>query len=391
MSEFQSDPLIEKLFQIIRKEFHLGMREYLAALDAVSFVTSSGSTREDSEKVRESADLDLQTLRMVLQLIWCHSRSQQDRFGEIWDQIVPFYQKDVADKGDTTARERASLSRLIEPIQPQWPVAPPPPDVPKAVKQPLPVETTPEPKSDFDLAPLPIRAPTIPEEVEISTDLEAYWPISRRSMGYFWRYLRRPRSDGPMNVLDLSATVEYAAKRGVFLGPLYRRSEVNYAHLMLFIDQEGSMMPLHRFTRDLVETAQEDSTLEKLEIYYFYNVPDTHLYEDAALSKPVPLDHALMHCDSDTSVLIVSDAGAARGQRQMRRFRETTMFLAHLKRRTNLIGWLNPMPLNRWSNTTAGLVARMVPMAQMDEEGFSQIIDIIRGQFSAGQTVGEVR
>ena len=209
-------------------------------------------------------------------------------------------------------------------------------------------------------------------------------------MSYFWRYLRRPRADGPLDVLDLRQTVELAAQRGIFLEAVYRRREVNHAHLVLFIDREGSMMPLHRFTRDIVETAQADKTLfERLGVYYFYNVPGTHVYEDSALSKPVLLSQILEHFDNDTSVLIVSDAGAARGQRQMRRLRETARFIALLKQRTTLIGWLNPMPRDRWADTTAGLLRRLVPMAQMDGNGFSYLIDVVRGQPLAETSTGQ--
>jgi uncharacterized protein len=359
MSEFQPEVIIESLFKLIRRDFKLGMQEYLAALDAVR--GGFGSQ-------------DLPTLRSTLELLWCHSRAQQKRLNELWESVVQANQRDLIDRNKDSQNSVESIETPEKS----------PEVLPTNQSNSPPVETTPEPETNFQLAPLPVRAPVSPLEMDTATDLEAYWPVTRRSMGYFWRYLRRPRADGPMDVLDLRATVEQAAQMGVFLGPVYRRREVNHAHLMLFIDQQGSMTPLHRFTRDVVETAQDDSTLEQLGIYYFYNVPGTHVYQDSALAKKILLSQVLMHCDSDTSVVIISDAGAARGQRQMRRFRETTMFIAQLKQRTNLIGWLNPMPKGRWANTTAGLLARLVPMAQMDDDGFSYLIDIVRGQSLAG-------
>jgi uncharacterized protein len=359
MSNFQPEVIVESLFKLVRRDFKLGMQEYLAALDAVR--GGFGSQ-------------DLPTLRSTLELLWCHSRAQQKRLDELWERVVPVNQRERMDEERDPLDSAAPMDRSEEL----------PEVLPTNEAKPLPVATTPEPETNFHLAPLPVRAPVSPLEMDTATDLEAYWLVTRRSMGYFWRYLRRPRADGPMDVLDLRETVEQAAQMGVFLGPVYRRREVNHAHLMLFIDQEGSMTPLHRFTRDVVETAQDDSTLDQLGIYYFYNVPGTHVYQDSALAKPILLSQVLMHCDSDTSVIIISDAGSARGQRQMRRFRETTMFIAQLKQRTNLIGWLNPMPKGRWANTTAGSLARLVPMAQMNDDGFSHLIDIVRGQSLAG-------
>ncbi len=169
----------------------------------------------------------------------------------------------------------------------------------------------------------------IPADTEDFPEVINYWPVSRRSMAYNWRYLQRPVADGPADVLDVQATVEQSVRQGFFLAPVYRRREVNHAQVLLFVDQEGSMTPLHHFTRDLVDTAQDSSLeKEKVEVYYFHNVPDSIVYRDAHLTAPVPLEQALAECDVDTSVLIVSDAGAARGYRRMARIGATTEFLA---------------------------------------------------------------
>src|SRR4029079_2667770 len=127
----------------------------------------------------------------------------------------------------------------------------------------------------------------------------------------------------------------------------------------------------HRITRDLVETARYDITLddEQTEVYYFHNTPASSLYLDQYLTIPVPVDQALGQWNGDTSVLIVSDAGAARGRRRLERIRSTTEFLARLKLRTTLLAWLNPMPQDRWPGTSAQIIAHLIPMFQMDDDG----------------------
>ena len=52
----------------------------------------------------------------------------------------------------------------------------------------------------------------------------------------------------------------------------------NHAHLLLIIDQEGSMTPFHPFVRDIVNTVQESSI--KVETFYFHNTPVEYLYQD---------------------------------------------------------------------------------------------------------------
>jgi uncharacterized protein with von Willebrand factor type A (vWA) domain len=183
-------------------------------------------------------------------------------------------------------------------------------------------------------------------------------------------------------VLDVDATIEQATRQGFYLAPVYRRQERNNAHLLLLLDQNGSMNPFHRFTRDLVETALYESSLqpEKVDIFYFHNVPAASVYKDLYLTEPVALQTVLSTCDNQTSILIVSDAGAARGYRELKRIRATTSFLFKLKQYSSLIAWLNPMPEERWIGSSAEIIANLVPMYQMDNNGLSNAIDIVRGQ-----------
>jgi uncharacterized protein with von Willebrand factor type A (vWA) domain len=56
-------------------------------------------------------------------------------------------------------------------------------------------------------------------------------------------------------------------------------------------------------------------------------------------------------------LLVVSDAGSARGYLNRRRALQTAAFLAEARRLFPTIVWLNPMPRARWAGTTAALVA----------------------------------
>jgi uncharacterized protein with von Willebrand factor type A (vWA) domain len=211
-------------------------------------------------------------------------------------------------------------------------------------------------------------------------ELRTYWPVSRRSMVYTWRYLRRPVKDGPRDVLNIEATVEHSARQGFFLQSVYERRENNYAHLIMLVDQGGSMMPFHRFTRDLVDTAGNESSLERVDIAYFHNVPPANVFRNPHLTEQLPLDELLAGGSTDSSILVVSDAGAARGYRNINRIRATTDFLVNIKSLTTLIAWLNPMPKPRWSGTSAQFIERLVPMFPMDDDGFSNAVDVLRGQ-----------
>ncbi|MGK7942200.1 MAG: hypothetical protein AB4062_18995 [Crocosphaera sp.] len=203
-------------------------------------------------------------------------------------------------------------------------------------------------------------------------------------MVYNWRYLRCLIADGPEDVLDVEATIKQTADQGFFLAPVFQRQKRNYAHLLLLIDQNGSMTPFHHFTRDLVETAKYESSLnpERVDVAYFHNIPSDYVYQDIYLTKPIPLLEVMAKCDSNSSILIVSDVGAARGYLRLPRIREMTRVLRQFQRYTKAIALLNPMPPQRWIGSSAQVLQYLIPMFPLDDQGLSQAIDVVRGAVS---------
>jgi len=357
MSTFDPNDYVLRAFLKLRSSgFQLGLSEYMAAIRAIE-----GGFGEDPNALAES-----------LKLIWCHSLAEQSYFEPIWESI----------QGQVGAQKRRKPPfPNSEKPQPQSQ----PQSQPQAVQEvepPPPQEKLPEKRPEPELASLPIQAPYMLTGVEERSTPQAYYPISRRSMLYSWRYLRRPVVDGARDLLDIEATIQQVTRQGFYLSPVYVRRERNQARLLLLLDQNGSMTPFHHFTRDLVETAQQESSFkpENVEAFYFQNMPAVSLYRDPYLTKATLLTAVLSSCDQETSVLIVSDAGAARGYRTQERVRGTARFLYQLKRHTSLIAWLNPMSAQRWIGSSAEIIANSVPMFQMDNNGLGNAIDVIRGQ-----------
>lgn len=357
MSEYDPKAVLLDLFIHLRRSgFELGIDELLAAYQAVD----SGWGMDSPEALRE-----------LIQLLWCSAPQELLEVDQLYDELL--------------ATGLQSAKPPPQHKQPTQPPALPPGPVP--VKPPT---TSVEPEPDQpapQLAVLPVRTPARTASDEPTLELRAYWPVSRRDMIYTWRYLRRPLLDGPRDQLNVAATIEQTARQGYFLQPVYDRRERNHAHLVLLIDQGGSMMPFHRFSRDLVETACTESTLERVDVAYFHNVPPDSVYRDPHLMQPQPLAELLAECTPDSSLLLVSDAGAARGHRRMARIRATAECLARLKRVTGFIAWLNPMPASRWHGTSAQFIGGLAPMFmfQMDPDGFSNAVDRLRGQYPQPQ------
>jgi hypothetical protein len=350
MDDRDYQKLVIRLFIRLRDlGFALGVGELLDALELLEGGWVVNSPEE---------------LRRDLRLFWRHTEAEDDRFNEAWEEALA---EDVA-------------PAVAEPVEP-----PPPLEDSglEPVKSPI---QPPEPSPKESLSPAPSAQATVlpvhaftPARDEGRREISAYWPISRRMMAYGWRYLRRPLPDGPADVLDIPATVERAAREGFFLSHVYRRRERDNARLAMLVDQEGSMVPFHRFTRDLIETARAEKTLSQVEVYYFHNLLADDIYLDPHLTSRVKRDDVLAAFDGETSVLIVSDAGAARGFRRRERIRGTTAMISALNRRTGLLAWLNPMPADRWRGTSAEIIGRQIRMFQMNQDGFSGAIDVVRG------------
>jgi len=305
-----------------------------------------------------------------LRLLCCRDRSEAAKFDEIWEavwQSAPrqekpkeLHDKSRQDSGNTSAN-----------------------DGPKA-------ETEAREKSAMEAEPeiLPVQ-PFAPAMEENRDEMTLRFPLTRRVMAYGWRHLRLSQPDGPADLLDLTATIEQTARLGFYLSPVFRRRERNHAHLVLLVDQGGSMTPFHRFTRDLIETAIEqikppesDDDAQSspcVQVYYFHNQMADNLHRDPRLTDPVLVKDALARCDNESCILVVSDAGAARGYRRRERIRAAGAMVASLRQRTHLLAWLNPMPESRWRGASAEVIAELAPMFQMTPDGFGNAIDALRG------------
>ena len=228
----------------------------------------------------------------------------------------------------------------------------------------------------------------IKDEVQVARIRRAittgdYFPVTRRQMKQSWRYLRRMVREGPPTELDMDATVQAIGRQGMMLKPVFVPRRINRARVILLLDQEGSMAPFHGLSQRLVETAYQGGRLTPAGIYYFHNCPMGHLYHDPDHQHAESIDQVLNHLKTEyTSILIFSDAGAARSRWNPERLRSTQIFLNQLKHTVRYIVWLNPMPRKRWSGTTAEPISSWVPMFELDRRGLDTAIRVLRGQLS---------
>jgi uncharacterized protein with von Willebrand factor type A (vWA) domain len=150
--------------------------------------------------------------------------------------------------------------------------------------------------------------------------------------------------------------------------------------MIALIDVSSSMLPWNDFQQTVVESLRTGQ-LGEVAVYYFHNVPTEVLYERETLTRPVAIEKALKERQTST-LMIFSDAGAARGFSKRERVEESRDFLARVKNQWQPIVWMNPMPRHRWKLSSAEKIGRLAhhTMIPLNEEGLIRAIDVLRGK-----------
>ena len=214
--------------------------------------------------------------------------------------------------------------------------------------------------------------------------IDDYFPVTKRQMKQSWRYLRRLVREGVPTELDVEATVAKTVRQGILLEPVLIPPRVNRTDLVLLIDREGSMVPFHALSRQLLETATRGGRLRQTRVFYFHDYVDEYVYRHPALIDAQHLDEMLAEAGERAAILIISDGGAARGSFDKIRVERTQAWIEQLQKSAKYLAWLNPMPSDSWQHTTAGEIAQMLPMFAMNRTGMNAAISVLRGRHIAG-------
>jgi uncharacterized protein len=361
-------PLLEVFLELRRREFPLGIPEYEALLAAMR----GGLASSRSE------------LEFLCQMLWAKSRGEQAEVREVLNRWLPLPPDDgaieralgeveieatsEARKGSHKAAEKLGekLGRMVRTIRRRLPAA------------------TDEPSGDSALR---FGGPIMLPKVDYSAGRDIDWvgslPVTRRQMKRAWQYYRRMARAGPPVEIDLERTLQLVEREGVLVQPVLRPRRVNHARLLILADEGGSMAPFRGVIAPLLSSAQTVG-FARTGVYYFHDIPETTVFAKPWLGDPVALAAACNPFHA-AGILIVSDAGAARGNRDAARVARTVAALDCLRSFSPHLAWLNPMPQFRWARTSAAEIRQQcrVAMFPLDRPGLDRAVDVLRGRRSA--------
>jgi uncharacterized protein len=365
----QDLPLLELFTRLRKADVPLGIDEYQLLLRAL----------QGGFGVADRA-----ALKRLCQTLWVKSADDHRLFDYHFEQVIP---RSAGNR--TPTRPLEPLPEQQE-ISPGTPVSLPMSETDESISSPI-----------SDLEPIPMSQMTVKTDDEIRVaqavlqtagpgdgltagrylfSSDEYFPVTRRQMKQSWRYLRRMAREGPPVELDVEITIDEFARKGMLLEPRLVPLRINCAELLLLIDHGGSMVPFHVLSHRLVETALRGGRLGRVDIYYFHNCPVEYLYCDPDQQEYERIDDILKRLSERTGILILSDAGAARGGLSQERVDVTEHLLQQFEQRLRYIAWLNPMPRSRWPGTSAGKIMRSIPMFDLSRRGFDDAISVLRGR-----------
>lgn len=352
---------LEGLFRhLVRSGFPLAVRDYEDALTALRLGHGT-LTRE--------------RLHWLCATLWAHSDEERIRLARLFDALP---------------RPTADAIRMLTGAggKPQAV------DDTAPAGEPLPQATT-EPPRDGTAAESPMlqfaapqesggvglpqaRVPAALLQPHILTPRPA---VSLRALIVTWRRFRLAQRSGPKVELDIDATVAEKCRSGTLVEPVLLPARCNQARLLVLFDASPSMAPWQHMGKAVADSLGR-ARLGHAAFYYFNNDPGEGLFDSERLMRPHSMQEVVRR-HADCALLVVSDAGAARGRMDRERVRATQSF-ADAARRVAWwpIAWVNSMPRERWSTSSAARIAALpgITMFELTEDGMVQAIDHLRGK-----------
>ncbi|NJR74307.1 MAG: hypothetical protein HC773_12890 [Scytonema sp. CRU_2_7] len=287
-----------------------------------------------------------QDIKRVCRLLWVKSRADYD--GNIFDRTFERYIQQHRDK---------------MPVEPDEPVPEPAPKTPPPKPPSNLPQIPPRKRSPSTQKPGEVQVPVAVQSKQVSTRFEdaknkfrvppTDFPIQLSDVQVSWRLLRQAKQVGWDYELDIEATLYQIEREGIFTDVVMRPVRVRRTELLLLIDDSPAMIPFFPALAPFIQ-AVEEARITPARIYRFTSYPDEYLYHwnRPALAQPLTDILPKLHRQR-TVVLILSDAGAATATYSQERIEGISKFLTALSPCIRQLIWLNPLPPQRWEQTSA--------------------------------------
>jgi uncharacterized protein with von Willebrand factor type A (vWA) domain len=191
-----------------------------------------------------------------------------------------------------------------------------------------------------------------------------YLPFSKRKLILNWRKIQNIKGFRGQKILDIEKTIDSIPIQGKYIQPIFSYATKQQRPTYILIDKGGSMAAYDAMIAQFAAIIKKHFT--QTEILYFYNVPQDYLFQNTTHTEGIAKEQFFKKCKSEQpNIIIISDAGAARGHFSEERIATTNAFLMKLPKHGKSTIWLNPMPQQRWKYNSAQAIAANTNMLEL--------------------------
>lgn len=212
-----------------------------------------------------------------------------------------------------------------------------------------------------------------------------YIPYKKRDIAQVWRSFDQTQTRVPSDRIDIAATLEKKCRLGFLTQLEYHTQKQGKAHLITLIEHKGGIVAFKHFAWAIAQSATQFADIQN-EVYFFHHAPhflpdaqDYCLYRNEQETEYHTLSEALQAFTQAPPVLIISDAGATSNAIDPKRITQTELFLGRLNQLSHKVAWLNPMPQDRWQDTSAAIIQQLVPSFEANLLGLKKALNILKG------------
>ena len=171
--------------------------------------------------------------------------------------------------------------------------------------------------------------------------------------------------------MDIKKTIDSIPMQGKYIQPLFSYTTKQHQPTYILIDKGGSMASFDDMIMQFAAILKKHFALT--ELFYFYNLPQDYLFQNITYTEGIAKQQFFKKCKSEQpNLIIISDAGAARGRFNDERIQLTKQFLEKLPKQGKSTVWLNPMPQKRWKYNSAQAIAANTNMFELELNSIQQ-------------------
>jgi uncharacterized protein len=326
-------------------------------------------------------------LEDICRLLWVKPSQNYD--GQVFDREFAQYRSHQTEQFEQLRRQQQAVSlsttKRQTPTLGEIPLTPPPrnrPDkkTPEELKKPPGWPTKELTNRRSAEAVKSLHNPSQEQSAQFSIKIPIAAAELQRNAANFPRAL----PEWQLSELDIDATVDRIGREGIYCEEVKRPLIQKKVRLLLLIDDSNAMRPFAPATTPFVQMMMQRGKRQAL-IYRFNEYPGDYLYYWERPLWGLPLTQIAKTLNKQrTMVIMVSDAGAASPLYEEERVTRTSKFLERLLPAVRDVVWINPLPPERWPDTTAepiatALAGRMVFLEPANWQRLTRI-----KQFRAG-------